>query len=560
MLIGIDVGGTFTDGVLFHDGKILATVKKSTHKDQLQISLFEVLDELLDAAQGATIARIVLSTTLVTNTLATGQGERTALLMLSGYGLPHYAYSVTEDIYFLNGAVDFRGRIIEDVDEKQVQKALQEIQKKGIKRVAIACKFSNRNHRLEDRIRKFIQKEYPAFSVTISAEISGKLNFPRRATTAYFTAMTLPEWNFFADDVVAALKGRGIDAEVHILKADGGTMPLEPSRDNPCETVFSGPAASTMGAVALTRDQQNSVVVDIGGTTTDISLLIDGEPLYASKGARIEKQYTHINAFAVRSMALGGDSVIRCRENTIKVGPMRMGAAVCFGGPEPTVTDVFNVYFKLEVGDPELSVKALAEVAARGGMTVQDLCFSVVETVIEKLKRAITEMFTEWENEPAYKVWEVVHRRKFRLDRIIGIGAAAHAIVPVLAEEIGVPAFIHHYSPVANALGAAVVRPTLALRLHVDTASNIYTVDPGGIKGSLDEPRRFQLGDAKILAVSCLEEASRKRNMEKYTVDASFFMEEQFNMIRGWDRVGKIFEIGIQVAPGFLEEYQGVSE
>lgn len=560
MLIGIDVGGTFTDGVLFDDGKILATVKKSTQTDQLQESLLRVLDELLDAARGAAITRIVLSTTLVTNLLATGQGERTALLMLPGYGLPHQAYNVTADIYFLNGAIDFRGRTIEEVDKQQLQSVLQDIKSKGIKRIAVACKFSNRNHILEEQIKELIRQNDPDLSVTISAEISGKLNFPRRATTTYFTAMTLPEWNRFADDIVAAVKARHIDAEIHILKADGGTMPLDISRSNPCETVFSGPAASTMGAVALSRDRQNSVVVDIGGTTTDISLLIDGQPLYASKGARIEKQYTHINAFAVRSIALGGDSLIRCRENSIKVGPVRVGAAVCFGGPEPTVTDVFNVYFKLGVGDSQRSADALEELAARGAMTLQSLCFGVVETVIERLKRAIKEMFAEWENEPAYKVWEVVHRRKFKLDRIIGIGAAAHAMVPVLAEEIGVPASIHHYAPVANALGAAVVRPTLALRLHADTASNLYTVDPGGVKGTLEHPKKFQLADAKVLAISCLEEASRHRGMEKYTVDASFFMEEQFNMIRGWDRVGRIFEVGIQVAPGFLEEYQGVSE
>lgn len=560
MLIGIDVGGTFTDGILFDDGRILAAVKKPTQTDHLQESLLEVLDGLLTAAGGNAIHRIVLSTTLVTNLLVTGQGEPTALLMLPGYGLPHQAYGVSRDIYFLKGAVDFRGRVIEAIDQRELQEVWQDIKQKGIKRIAVACKFSNRNHSLEQQIREFIRQNGPEMQVTISAEVSGKLNFPRRAATTYFTAMTMPEWNRFADRISQAIQARIADAEIHILKADGGTMPLEASRNQPCETVFSGPAASTMGATALSRDQQNSVVVDIGGTTTDISLLIAGQPLYASKGAQIEKHHTHINAFAVRSIALGGDSVIRCRENSLKVGPMRIGPAACFGGDEPTVTDVFNIYFKLGVGDSGRSQELLESLAASAGMDLQNLCFFVVETVIERLKRAITEMFTEWENEPAYKVWEVVHRRKFRLDRIIGIGAAAHAMVPVLAEEIGVPSFIHNYAPVANALGAAVVRPTLALHLHVDTASNIYTVDPGGLKGSLESPRKFQLADAKVLALSCLEEISRQRGIDKYTVDAGFFMEEQFNMIRGWDRVGKIFEVGIQVAPGFIEEYQGVSE
>lgn len=560
MLIGIDVGGTFTDGVLFDNGRILGSVKKPTRVDHLQESLLAVLDELLTAAEGAGITRIVLSTTLVTNILATGQGERTALLMLPGYGLPHQAYSVTEDIYFLQGAIDFRGRVIEGIDPQQVQQVLQDIRQKGINRIAVACKFSNRNHSLEHQIREIILKYDPDWQVTISAEVSGKLNFPRRAATTYFTAMTMPEWNRFADSIAQAMLARNIEAEIHILKADGGTMPLAASRANPCETIFSGPAASTMGATALSMDKQNSVVVDIGGTTTDISLLVGGEPLYASKGAQIEGHYTHVNAFAVRSIALGGDSVIRCRDNRIKVGPLRIGAAACFGGEEPTVTDVFNVYYKLEVGDAARSHETLESLAKAAEMDLPTLCFCVVETVIERLKRAITEMFTEWENEPAYKVWEVVHRRKFQLDRIIGIGAAAHAIVPIVASEVGVPAFIHHLAPVANALGAAVVRPTLALQLHVDTASNLYTVDVGGLKGTLPDPRKFQLTDAKVLAISCLEEVSQARGIENYTAKATFFMEEQFNMIRGWDRVGKTFEVGIQVAPGFIEEYQGVSE
>ncbi len=560
MLIGIDVGGTFTDGVLFDDRKIRFTVKKPTQDDNLEQTLLEVLDELLAAADGNKISRVVLSTTLVTNLLATGQGERTALLMLPGYGLPHQAYSVTRDIYFLKGAVDFRGRVIEGIDQQQVQEVLQDIQGKGIKRIAVACKFSNRNSSLEQQIRDFIQKADPEMQVTISAEVSGKLNFPRRAATTYFTAMTLPEWNRFADSMSQAIQARIADVEIHILKADGGTMPIEASRHQPCETVFSGPAASTMGAVALSRDQKNSVVVDIGGTTTDISLVIAGDPLYASKGARIENHYTHIDAFAVRSIALGGDSVIRCRENSIKVSPIRVGPAACFGGSEPTVTDAFNVYYKLGVGDAGRSQELLQSLAASGGMSMDDLCFYVVETVIERLKRAITEMFTEWENEPAYKVWEVIHRRKFRLDQLIGIGASAYAIVPILADEIGVPAYIHTHSPVANALGAAVVRPTLSLRLHVDTANSLYIVDPGGIRGTVERPRNFQLADAKVLALSLLEEISREKDIDKYTANAKFFMEEQFNMIRGWNQIGKIFEVGVQVAPGFIEEYQGVSE
>ena len=139
-------------------------------------------------------------------------------------------------------------------------------------------------------------------------EVSGQLNFLRRAVTAYYTAVTRDKWARFADSIKEALRKRGIVSPINILKADGGTMPLEVSLHNPCETVFSGPAASVMGAFALTMDQQTSVVVDIGGTTTDLALILEGRPLYASRGA-VLAVVIRIRSFAVRSMALGGDSI-----------------------------------------------------------------------------------------------------------------------------------------------------------------------------------------------------------------------------------------------------------
>ena len=144
-----------------------------------------------------------------------------------------------------------------------------------------------------------------------------------------------------------AITERGLDSELHILKADGGTFSLDTSFRRPCETVFSGPAASTMGGLALSQPHLNSVVLDIGGTTSDIALIIAGAPLYASKGARLGKQYTHINAFAVNSVALGGDSCLDY-DGEIKVQNFRRGAAACFGGDYPTVTDAFNC--KMDLG------------------------------------------------------------------------------------------------------------------------------------------------------------------------------------------------------------------
>ncbi len=558
MLIGIDVGGTYTDGVLFSDGSVLHSVKHLTDEGDLKGTLLLVLDELLSHGEAKSIKRIVLSTTLVTNLLATGRGERTALLLLPGSGMPFSAYNISPDTYFLKGGIDFRGRQIEAPDKKEIEEVLRKIDEAGIERVAVAGKFSNRNDGHEMLVKEMIKDRYTHMDVCTSNEISGRLNFPRRAVTCYYTAMTMREWDNFADGIEAAIRTRAPACELHILKADGGTTTLDASRRRPCETVFSGPAASTMGTMALNREPLNSVSVDIGGTTSDICLLIEGQPLYASKGALIGGHLTHIHSFAVSSIAMGGDSAVYEGSGELKVGPMRLGVAACFGGETPAVTDAFNILMDLGLGDTQASRSKLEIVAGRLGRSLEELCRTVANRVIEALKERIQCMFSQWENEPAYKVWEVVNQKKFVLHQVIGIGAAAPAIVPMLAKELGVKHFLHRYSPVANALGAALARPTLAVEVHVDTQRRIYTASPGGLSGPVED-RNYQLQDARELAEHFLKELSRERGLLDYADEAQVYLEEQFNMIRGYQQTGKLFDVGIQIAPGFIHEYKGVA-
>lgn len=557
MLIGIDVGGTYTDGVLFSEGSVVHSVKHPTDRDDLQKTLLSVLDELLAKSAGKRITRIVLSTTLVTNLLASERGERTALLLLPGSGLPFSSYSISPDTWFLKGSIDFRGREIEPPDEKEIDAVLHEINNKGIRRTAVAGKFSNRSDAHEALVSKIIRKNFPHMEVCTSNETSGRLNFPRRAATCYYTAMTMKEWNCFADGIAGAISARVPGSELHILKADGGTITLEASRKRPCETVFSGPAASTLGGTALAMNKLNSVVVDIGGTTSDISLLIGGQPLYASKGATIGGHLTHVRSFAVNSIAMGGDSPVSVDSGELAIGRARLGPAACFGGDTPTVTDAFNILLNLDIGDAQASRARLGPVAEKIGQPLEALCRMVADRVIEALKKSIKDMFHQWEDEPAYKVWEVVHSRKFRLDQVIGIGAAAPAIVPLLAEKLGVNHFLHRLSPVANALGAALARPTLAVQVHVDTQNRVYTVSPGGASGKT-ENRNYQMEDAINIARRYLKEMGSERGLSDYSDEAEVYLEEQFNVVRGWDRAGKLFDVGIEIKPGFVHGYKGV--
>ena len=558
MLIGIDVGGTYTDGVLFDGHKVVKSFKSPTDPTQLKATLLTVLDQLLVEQDPNLIERIVFSTTVVTNLLATEGGARTALVLMPGPGLPFSAFDFFPDTYFLSGAIDFRGREIEKMKEAELSELLQVLRQEGIKRVAIVGKFSNRNPVHEKAVEQSLLTQIPDLQIAIGSVSAGQLNFMRRLVTTYYSVMTHWEWQQFTAEIQQAMLARKIQAPIDILKADGGTLPLEISRKKPCETIFSGPAASTMGAIALRREKTNAVVLDIGGTTSDISLLIDGEPLYASKGASIDGHYTHITAFAVRSLPLGGDSPVSVLNGSPQISAKRVEQAACFGGSIPCVTDVFNVRYQLGIGDLLRSEESLQSLAKTSKIDVLEMIDFLEKAVIERLQAAITTMFVEWENEPAYKVWEVVHGRSFVLDEIIGIGAAASAIVPILAQKMGVDYFIHQYAPVANAIGACVARPTISFVLHADTQTGCFSIDQEGLFGQLDKSRSFQMKEARVLAHRYLQELAEKRGIKGSADQAEIFLEEQFNVIRGWETVGKIIELGIQIAPGLMEGFEEV--
>lgn len=553
MLIGIDIGGTSTDGVLINKGQVVRWTKCPTDEANLEISIVTVLDELIKGVAKDNITRVVLSTTLVTNLLAKGKGDPTALVLIPGPGLNLKDMKIYPHTFIVDGATDFRGRIIASLDEEQVKKAGKCIIDAGIRKVAVVGKFSPRNSEHEERVKKTLLKEYPQLEVTMGFEISGQLNFLRRIAITYYTAMIHEKWIEFANSIEKALYNRGINCPLSILKADGGTMPLSVSLEHPCETVFSGPAASVMGAYALTRDEQTSVVMDIGGTTTDLALILQGKPLYASKGALIEGRFTGIRSFNVRSIALGGDSTVRLRGSEVTIGPDRAGLAACFGGPVATPTDAVNLLEDGRLGGLEHSCKALEKIAFPLGITIKELAELIVNQFVGILEKSIKEMFKAWEEEPLYKVYEVVHKRSVKLDKVVGIGGAAEAFTHLISKRLGCPFLVHTYAPVANALGAAVSRPTLSLMLHADTQEKYYHLNLEGISGKI--PNNFNLDNAKDLAKKHLEELMIQRGMAQYADEYEFFLEEQFNTISGYMTTGKLFDIGIQIAPGVIHEF-----
>lgn len=565
MLIGIDVGGTTTDAVLIRNGKVCSTAKVSTETGNLLNSLLEALDAISRDVDPEQLQRVVFSTTVITNLIAEGKTDRVALVLIPGPGINPASYTYP-DSFFLKGAMDYRGREIHPLDETEIRKTVGLIRESGFSRATIISKFGQRNPFHELRIEEIFREIYPECKLELGHKVSGKLNFPRRIATAMLTSATREHYQEFVEKIKKSLEERNIRAPVYILKADGGTLPVEKSIEFPVETIFSGPAASTIGALALTPEGQTSVVVDIGGTTTDLALILSGKPLMASKGAKLGGFLTHVRAFAVRSIAVGGDSVVRVKDSDagtkqITIGPDRAGPAYCMGGKETTPTDALKFLGLIEVGNPESAVEAIKAMASALGKSETETASLIVDKVAQRIANAVNEMFFEWEQEPAYRVWEVLQEKKARPENVVGIGGGAKGLITEIAKKLDAKPVIPEYAEVGNAIGAAVARPTLTLNLHIDTEQKVYSVAEEGEIVSLNTTNfgnfnKIRLDEAEAMAAELLRERAENFGISEYADEAEVVNSEVFNVVNGWYTTGRLFDVNMQIPAGLIPEWK----
>ena len=565
MLIGIDVGGTTTDAVLIQNGEVYSTAKVSTEHGNLLNSLLEALDAVSKDVPPEQLERVVFSTTVITNLIAEGKTDRVALVLIPGPGVNPASYTFP-DSFYLKGAMDYRGREIDPLDEAEIRKTVGLIQKSGFSRAAIISKFGQRNPSHELRVEEIFREAYPGCKLELGHKVSGKLNFPRRIATAMLASATRERYQEFVDKINKALEERNIRAPVYILKADGGTLPVEKSIEFPVETIFSGPAASTIGALALTSEGETSVVVDIGGTTTDLALILSGKPLLASKGVKLGGFLTHVRAFAVRSIAIGGDSVVRVKDlnpgtKQITIGPDRAGPAYCMGGKETTPTDALKFLGLIEVGNPERASEAIKVTASELGKSETETASLIVDRVSQMIADAVNEMFFEWEQEPAYRVWEVLQEKNVRPENVVGIGGGAKGLIAEIAKKLSANPVIPAHAEVGNAIGAAVARPTLTLNLHIDTEQKVYSVAEEGEIVSLNTTKfknlnKISLDEAETLAADLLRERAEDFGISEYADEAEIVNSEVFNVVNGWYTTGRLFDVNMQIPAGLIPEWK----
>lgn len=271
-IIGIDVGGTNADGVVLENGNIATKAKLSVDQENLSDLIITLLEMLQKGSDVKDLSQLHLSTTLCTNALVGNRLDPVGMLIQAGPGMNPEFLDCGDYKIFLDGAIDHRGRVIKKPSPEKVASALADFRNKGIESIGIVTKFSHRNPEIEQELADSA-RAFPRIST--GNVISGLPNFPRRVYTTWLNAGLKNRFFEFEKAIQKGVKQLAIKAPIHVLKADGGTIPLEQASLLPCESIYSGPSASVMGALALTPRSSDFIVLDIGGTTTDIGLFAD---------------------------------------------------------------------------------------------------------------------------------------------------------------------------------------------------------------------------------------------------------------------------------------------
>ncbi len=284
MIIGLDVGGTHTDVVLLGREGLVRQIKVPTNPSNLFATVLTGLEKITEGIDPATISRAVLSTTLATNRIVSNRIPEVGMIVSAGPGMDPELFRTGAHYHTVKGAIDHRGREITPIDAAQVVRVADGLKKSGIRCVGVVSKFSVRNPDHEVAIGDLIGDRFE--KVFFGHRISGSLNFPRRIATTFLNAAVYPIHKDFFEAVVNSLAQKGLSVPIRILKPDGGNMRFDASIDHPAQTILSGPAASVMGSVAFAPKDQECLVLDIGGTTTDMAVLVNGVPLLDPSGHR----------------------------------------------------------------------------------------------------------------------------------------------------------------------------------------------------------------------------------------------------------------------------------
>ena len=388
-VIGIDTGGTFTDGVIvdLDTKEIKVAVKSPTTHQDLMIGIRNTIRKLSDYDLKSA-AYIAISTTLATNAIVENRGCRVGLLMLGHE--PEKELPQCE-CCILPGKFSIRGEELEPLDIEKTKEAIKSLRDK-VDSVAISgiCSVRNQDH---EKIVKRLVQDMLGVPVIAAHELSSVLGVHERTVTCVLNARLI----FVIDNLLKAvkqvLKEVGLaNLPIMVVKGDGSLMNETITRERPIETILSGPAASIIGATYL-HGSTDGLVLDMGGTTTDIAILKNGLPRLDKEGAKVGGWRTRVAAAEVTTAGLGGDSRIHLEKGELKVGPRRSWPVSIIAKDHPeymeeletakynTVgflrTEVFEGFFLLHEPSPHMELnetqRKIIEVVKDGPHTLGEI-------------------------------------------------------------------------------------------------------------------------------------------------------------------------------------------
>ncbi|AET68311.1 N-methylhydantoinase A/acetone carboxylase, beta subunit [Desulfosporosinus orientis DSM 765] len=320
LILGIDTGGTFTDGVLIDlDTKeVRKKAKAFTTREDLSIGIRNCIENMgeLDPHQ---VRLAALSTTLATNAIVEGRGCRVGLILI---GHEASGELPAQQVAVVSGGHDITGMPVSDLDLEAVRRAVKDMHGR-VDTIAISSYLSIRNPEHEQAAQQIIQELWDV-PIVCAHQLTTVLGYYERTVTACLNARLLPVIAGLLAAVKEVLKEKRISAPLMIVKGDGSLMSETLTREKPIETILSGPAASIVGAVFLTG-RDSALALDMGGTTTDIAILEKGRPRMNREGATVGGWKTRVEAAEISTFGLGGDSYIQVsKDRKPLIGPRRV--------------------------------------------------------------------------------------------------------------------------------------------------------------------------------------------------------------------------------------------
>jgi len=341
--LGVDTGGTYTDAVIvdLDTGELRTKAKALTTRHDLSVGITNAIDNLsgLDAEQ---IRLVSVSTTLATNAVVEGRGARACLLGIGYREKALYELGLgndfpVRDVRLVQGGHDILGEQIHPLDVEALRRHITET-KDTVDAYGVSAYGGVRNPEHEIAARKMVE-ELSGLPVVCSHELTSGLDAIRRAVTAAFNARLIPVVRELLDAVRTSLRARGISAPLMVVKGDGHLVSDAVATERPIETILSGPAASLIGAKHLSG-VDTGIVADMGGTTTDIAIMRNGNPLLNPSGATVGGWRTSVRAADIQTTGLGGDSHITLdRDLRLRLNPRRVIPVSLAATEHPEVVD-----------------------------------------------------------------------------------------------------------------------------------------------------------------------------------------------------------------------------